>query len=95
MTKRIWNVVLVLACLLGFQSARAGFKDIRVDLTNGNMLTDSEIADKSSTTFGVAVAADGAVSRVAADDASAAIVVSGKFHSNEHGWGNFLSLIHI
>lgn len=39
MTKRIWNVVLVLACLLGFQSARAEFKDIRVDLTNGNLLT--------------------------------------------------------
>lgn len=95
MTKRIWNVVLVLACLLGFQSARAGFKDIRVDLTNGNMLTDSEIADKSSTTFGVAVAADGAVSRVAADDASAAIVVSGKFHSNEHGWGNFSSTVTV
>lgn len=95
MTKRIWNVILVLACLLGFQSARAEFKDIRVDLTNGNLLTESEIADKSSTTFGVAVAADGAVSRVAADDATAAIVVSGKFHSNEHGWGNFSSTVTV
>ena len=32
---------------------------------------------------------------VAADDASAAIVVSGKFHSNEHGWGNFSSTVTV
>ena len=95
MTKRIWNVVLVLACLLGFQSARAEFKDIKVDLTNGNLLTEDEISSKSSTTFGVAVGADGSVSRVAADDATAAIVLSGKYHSDEHGWGNFSSTVAV
>lgn len=95
MTKRIWNVVLVLACLLGYQSARADFKDIKVDLTNGNLLTEQEIADKSLTTFGVAVGADGSVSRVTADDAAAAIVLTGKFHTNEHGWGNFTSTVKV
>lgn len=95
MTRRILNVVLVLACLLGFQSANAEFKDIKVDLTNGNLLTDDEIANQSITKFGVAVGADGSVSRVAADDASAAIVLSGKFHSKEHGWGNFSSTVKV
>lgn len=95
MTKRIWNVVLVLACLLGYQSARADFKDIKVDLTNGNLLTEQEIANTSLTTFGVAVGADGSVSRVTADDAAAAIVLTGKFHSIEHGWGNFTSTVKV
>lgn len=95
MTKRILNVVLLMACLLGYHSARAEFKDIKVDLTNGNLLTEQEIADKSLTTFGVAVGADGTVSRVAADDPTAAIVLTGKYHSNEHGWGNFSSTVAV
>lgn len=95
MTRRILNFVLVLACLLGFQSANAEFKDIKVDLTNGNLLTDEEITNKSITKFGVAVGADGSVSRVAADDASAAIVISGKHHSKEHGLQNFSSTVKV
>lgn len=95
MTRRILNVVLVLACLLGFQSAYAEFKEIKVDLTNGNLLTDEEIKSESITKFGVAVGADGSVSRVAADDASAAIVLSGKFHSKEHGLQNFSSTVKV
>lgn len=95
MTRRILNFVLVLACLLGFQSANAEFKDIKVDLTNGNLLTDEEITNQSITKFGVAVGADGSVSRVAADDASAAIVISGKHHSKEHGLQNFSSTVKV
>ena len=95
MTKRIWNVVLVMACLLGIQSARAEFKDIKVDLTNGNLLTEQEKADKSSLNFGVTVGADGSVTRVGADDASAAIILGGKYHSDEHGWGNFTSTVKV
>ncbi len=95
MTAKLFRIVVVLACLLGWSSARAEFKDIKVDLTNANLLTADEKADKSLTTFGVAVAADGSVSRVAADDASAAIVLSGKYHSDEHGWGNFSSTVSV
>ncbi|MDE6395279.1 MAG: hypothetical protein K2K77_08055, partial [Duncaniella sp.] len=80
---------------MGYSSARAEFRDIKVDLTNGNLLTAEEIESKNSTTFGVSVAADGSVSRVAADDASAAIVLTGKYHSNEHGWGNFSSTVSV
>lgn len=85
MTKRIWNLVLVLACLLGYQSAKGEFRDIKIDLTNGNLLTEAEISSKSSTTFGVAIAADGTATRVATDDASSVITLSGKYHSDEHG----------
>lgn len=95
MTKRIWNLVLVLACLLGYQSAKGEFRDIKIDLTNGNLLTEAEISGKSSTTFGVAIAADGTATRVAADDASSAITLSGKYHSDEHGWGNFSSTVKV
>lgn len=95
MTKRIWNLVLVLACLLGYQSAWAQFRDIKVDLTNGNLLTETEISGGSSIKFGVAIADDGTATRVAADDATAAIILSGKFHSNEHGWGNFSSTVKV
>lgn len=94
MTRRILNVVLVLACLLGFQSANAEFKDIRIDLTNGNLLSSEETAGQSIK-FGVTVGSDGSVTRVAADDTSAAMVLSGKFHSNEHGWGNFSSTVKV
>lgn len=95
MTKRIWNLVLLLACLLGYQSAWAEFRDIKVDLTDGNLLIDAEITGKSLTKFGVAIAADGTATRVAADDATAAIILSGKYHSNEHGWGNFSSTVKV
>ena len=62
------------------------WRDIKIDLTNGQMITSEET---SITTIGVAIAEDGTATRVAADDATANIVVSGKFHSNEHGLGNF------
>lgn len=91
------KVVLVLACLLGIPVARAEFRDIRIDLTNGNLLESAEKPASNSpmVSFGVAVAADGSVSRVASDDASAAIVLNGQYHSNEHGWGNFSSTVKV
>ncbi|MBQ8422906.1 MAG: hypothetical protein IJY36_01420, partial [Coprobacter sp.] len=48
----------------------AAFRDIKVDLTNGAFLTEAEIADKSSVSFGIAIAEDGTQTRVAADEAS-------------------------
>ncbi len=95
MTRNIWKVALALVCLSGAPTADAEFKDIRIDLTNGNLLESDEIANKTLVTFGLAVAADGTVSRVAADDASSAVVISGKYHSNEHGWGNFSSTVSV
>ncbi len=95
MTRQIWKVVVVLACLLGMPAAHAEFRDIKIDLTNGNLLESDEIANKTFVEFGAAVAADGTVSRVASGDATAAITLKGKYHSDEHGWGNFSSTVDV
>ncbi len=95
MTKTLWKYVLILVCLCGVSTAQAAFKDIRIDLTGHNLLTDQEVTDKTLVNFGVAIADDGTPSRVAADDASAAIVLSGKYHSEEHGWGNFSATVAV
>lgn len=95
MARRFLRFALAASLLLGSTSAFAAFKDIKVDLTNGFLLTEQEVADKSLTTFGVAIADDGTASRVEKDDASANIVLTGKFHSNEHGWGNFSSSVAV
>lgn len=95
MKKQFLRKVLVFLCLLGVLPATAAFKDIKIDLTNGNLLTSDEISNKTSVKFGVAIADDGTAIRVASDDATAAIVLSGKYHSNEHGWGNFSATVSV
>ena len=74
---------------------QAAFKDIKIDLTNGNLLTEEEIANKTLTSFGVIIGDDGTPTRVDAADANANIVLEGKYHSNEHGWGNFKSTVKV
>ncbi len=95
MKKQILRNVLMFLCLLGVLPAAAAFKDIKIDLTDGNLLTADEISNKTLVKFGVAIADDGTATRVAADDATAAIVLSGKYHSNEHGWGNFSATVAV
>lgn len=82
-------------CLIGGALPVKAWKDIKIDLTNGNLLTSDEITNKTLVKFGVAIADDGTATRVAADDASAAIVLNGKYHSNEHGWGNFSATVAV
>lgn len=74
------------------EEVASDWKDIKIDFTNGQMITADET---NITTIGVAIAEDGTATRVAADDASANIVVSGKFHSNEHGLGNFSATVNV
>lgn len=95
MKKRILSMLLLWACMLGVLPASAAFKDIKIDLTNGNLLTADEVSAKTTVTFGVAIASDGTASRVASDDASAVIVLSGKYHSAEHGWNNFTATVPV
>ena len=60
----------------------ATWRDIKIDLTNGNLLEESEKEQWGDiAAFGIAVAENGTVSRVAADADNAACVVSGKWHS--------------
>lgn len=94
MRLKLYSFILA-ATVFGTGSTYAAFKDVKIDLTNGNLLEASEIESKNLVTFGVAVADDGTVSRVDASDSSAAIVITGKYHSNEHGWGNFSSTIAV
>lgn len=97
MIKRFKSMALVLACLLGGFHANAEFKDIKIDLTNGNYLTAEEMPaqNQPSLSIGFTVGTDGSVSRVDATDASAAIVLNGKFHSTQHGWQNFSSTVKV
>ena len=64
----------------------ADFKDFSVIVNNqsGTLLTSEEQVQGTSISFGVAVADDGTVSRVAVDNASSVATVSGTYHS-DHG----------
>ena len=87
MTKQMKRLgTLCLLLMLAIVSRADGFKDFGAIVNNqdGTLLTAEEQVQGTVINFGVAVADDGTVSRVAADDASAVATVSGKFHS-EHG----------
>ena len=91
LTKQMKQMLVVFLAMLGMsQSAMAAdFKDFSVIVNNqdGTLLTAEEQNQGTAVEFGVAVAADGKVSRVAKDDASAVATVSGKYHS-DHGCTN-------
>lgn len=97
MKKKLLLGVFLMQLLLciGAIPASAAFKDIKIDLTNGNLLSEEEKTNGSSFSFGVVIGDDGSATRVAADDATANIVLNGKFHSNEHGWGNFSATVAV
>lgn len=93
--RNVYYTILVFVCLISSLSAKAstraegdsGFKDIKLNLMNGNFLSDEEINNKTQVTFGIAIAEDGTPTRVAADDATTNIILNNyKYHSNEHGF---------
>ncbi len=94
-SKLISRLGLLCLFLLTTLVAKADFRDIKVDLTNGGLLTSEEQSAQSSVTFGVAVAEDGTVSRVAADAADANAVITCKFHSSDHGMQNFSATVPV
>ncbi len=80
----VWSFLIMLGMT---QSAMAAdFKDFSVIVNNqsGTLLTSEEQVQGTAISFGVAVADDGTVSRVAVDDASSVATVSGTYHS-DHG----------
>lgn len=78
------------------EAAATAFKNFAVDLTNGNLLEDSEKKQWNAVgPFGIAVATDGTISRVAADAANAACVVSGKWHSTNYGWSGLVVTVPV
>lgn len=66
------------------------FVDIKADFTNGSFFAKDE-----SGTYGLKMNEDGSFTRVAADDATANAVISGKYHSDEHGLSNFSATVKV
>ncbi len=95
MAKRLLGYVIMMLCLAVGLPASAAFKDIKIDLMNGNFLDDTEKVENNPVSFGIAIAEDGTQKRVAADDATADIVLSGKWHSDQHGWANFSATLAV
>ena len=96
MKQRITLILAFLAVMLGMtQSAMAEFKGFAVDLrdANGGILTSDEVSPAQTITFGLAVNS-GKVSRVAADDASAVAVITGKT-GNNHGLQSFSATVPV
>ena len=90
MKKNLLRFGLLLMVLLVSSVTKAGdFKDFKLDLTNGNLLTADEISQQSNFSFGITVADDGSITRVAADAAGTNAILSGNYQSKEHGWTNF------
>lgn len=68
------------------------FVDIKADFTNGSFFTAEET---SVTTAGLKMNEDGTFTRVAADDATANAVITGKYHSDQHGLANFSATVKV
>ena len=88
MTKSMRTIIMLILTMLGMTQVTmaADFRDFSVIVNNqsGTLLTTNELSQGTSVSFGVAVDAEGTVSRVAADDASAVATVSGNVISWEN-----------
>ena len=90
--KYVRHYVCLILALLGMTQNAAAFTDIKADFTNGSFFTSEE---SSVTTAGLKMNADGTFTRVAADAADANAVITGKFHSNDHGLANFSATVKV
>ena len=84
--------VCAILAMLGMTPSAAAFTDIKADFTNGSFFTAEET---NVTTAGLKMNADGTFTRVAADAADANAVITGKYHSDEHGIANFSATVQV
>ena len=71
-----------------------GWVDIKANLTSTDLLPVGAVQwDDVST--GIAVAADGTLSRVAKDADNAIAVFNGKWHGAQYGWANFSATVKV
>ena len=89
MKKLFTLLALMLMCSV---KGSAAFVDIKVDFTNNKILTEAET---NIISVGIKMNEDGTATRVAADDASANAVVTGKWHSTQHGLANFSATVKV
>lgn len=98
MKQQFKSCVWLILMLLGMtQTANAAFQNFAVELrdASGGILTSDETSNSQTITFGLAVdVTTGAVSRVAADDASAVAVITGKT-GNNHGLQSFSATVPV
>ena len=92
MKQRFTLTLAFLAILLGMTTNAVAFTDIKADFTNQSFFTE---ADKDGATAGLKMNNDGTFTRVAADDATANAVISGKYHSDDHGISNFSATVKV
>ena len=87
-----FSLLSILSMLWGTMVAA----DFGVDLRDakGGIITAEEAGASTTITFGLSVAADGTVSRVAADAANAAAVITGKT-GNNHGLQSFAATVPV
>lgn len=75
---------------------QTGFRDIKANLTGTDLLPNGTAPEQyTDVSTGVAVAADGSLSRVATDAAEAAAVFNGKWHGTKYGWNNFTASVPV
>jgi len=94
--RHLRNLLVLFLLMVGMTQTVSAFSDIKIDLMNGNLLNSDELVEwQQLPDVGIAVAADGTVSRVAADAAEAAAILTGKWHSNQHGWAAFKATVPV
>lgn len=82
----IENVSADINLTANFVESEIEWRDIKLTLMTQGLLTDDEYKNKTNVEFGIVVAEDGSISRVAANEPCHA-VISGKYN-NDHGWVN-------
>jgi hypothetical protein len=76
------------------ETGEEGWRDIKADLTSESLLPEgAKQWDDVST--GIAVAADGKLSRVAKDAENAEAIFNGKWHGAQYGWANFSATVKV
>ncbi len=77
---------LCLLLMLAMVGKADSFKDFAIIINDqeGTILTEEELVEGTELSFGLAVAKDGTVSRVAVDDATSIATISG-IYENQHG----------
>ena len=71
-----------------------GWVDIKANLTSTDLLPEGA-AQWDDVSTGIAVAADGTLSRVAKDADNAIAVFNGKWHGAQYGWANFSATVKV
>jgi len=92
--RRVLTLLVAALCVGLGQSRAASFENLYLDLMNGNFLTTDEVSNKTSVEFGIAVT-DGTATRVEKGSENSIATLSGKYHSNEHGWNNFKLVVPV